>query len=321
MPTTSTTGRKKANGTEEVDNYEWQYRSIKFDTSGFKSTTGSSPPLVGTTLNLPIGGTPNESENLAVTFRGCIEERDTYEISDYTNVDLTKALDLDIDLVPTNDDKTKWRPMLHELSWERSILWNGSGSYSKSPVTSSSEMLNAESRGYSACPAAAQKLQEMTAAQVATYVNGLTAGGNTYHDIGMIWGGRLISPTGLFASENADLAGNVTNRNLIMLTDGETAPVPYAYGTYGIEPLDERRWSQTSSLTQTQVVEKRFAVACDEVKKKNVTVWFIAFGTALNPVMTECAGNGRYFQANNSTELNAIFDKIASALGDLRIKK
>lgn len=69
------------------------------------------------------------------------------------------------------------------------------------------------------------------------------------------------------------------------------------------------------------MVESRFAVACDEVKKKNVTVWFIAFGTALNPVMTNCAGKGHYFQANNAAELNAIFSKIAAALGDLRIAK
>ena len=33
----------------------------------------------------------------------------------------------------------------------------------------------------------------------------------------MIWGGRLISPTGLFASENADVGNSATSRNLIML--------------------------------------------------------------------------------------------------------
>jgi hypothetical protein len=137
----------------------------------------------------------------------------------------------------------------------------------------------------------------------------------------MIWGGRLISPTGLFAAENADAPGKTTNRNLIMLTDGETATSQYAYGPYGIEPLDRRRWSKASTSTLTNVVEKRFAVACDEVKKRNVTVWFIAFGTNLNPVMTACAGSGHYFKADNAAELNAIFSKIAASMGDLRISK
>ena len=95
----------------------------------------------------------------------------------------------------------------------------------------------------------------------------------------MIWGGRLLSPTGLFAAENADLPGKPTNRHLIFLTDGLTEPRDIAYGAYGIEPLDQRRWSESSSLSLTQVVEKRFAVACDEVKKRNITVWVIGFGT------------------------------------------
>jgi hypothetical protein len=106
-----------------------------------------------------------------------------------------------------------------------------------------------------------------------------------------------------------------------MLTDGNTAPNQYVYGAYGIEPLDRRRWSQSSTMSLTNVVEKRFAIACDEVKKRNVTVWFIAFGTDLNPVMTTCAGSGHYFKANNAAELNAIFSKIAASMGDLRITK
>jgi hypothetical protein len=161
----------------------------------------------------------------------------------------------------------------------------------------------------------------MTAADVATYVDSLVASGNTYHDIGMIWGGRLISPTGLFASENADAPGKTTNRNLIMLTDGATQPNQYVYGAYGIEPLDRRRWSQTSTTELAQVVEQRFSVACEEVKKMNVTVWFITFGTDLNPVMTTCAGEGHYFKASNAVELNAVFSKIAASLGDLRISQ
>ncbi len=50
----------------------WQYKAETVDVSGWR--TGSN---------------------------GCIEERDTYIIDDYDNVDLTRALDLNIDLVPT----------------------------------------------------------------------------------------------------------------------------------------------------------------------------------------------------------------------------
>ena len=118
----------------------------------------------------------------------------------------------------------------------------------------------------SACPAAAQKLQEMNASQVSTYVDSLFAEGSTYHDIGMIWGARMLSPTGIFASENADVGAVPTSRHIIFLTDGETAPADIVYGSYGIEPIDGRRWSQGSAQSLTQVVEGRTTVACEEAK-------------------------------------------------------
>ncbi|HEY7808406.1 MAG TPA: hypothetical protein VIC34_14505, partial [Croceibacterium sp.] len=157
--------------------------------------------------------------------------------------------------------------------------------------------------------------------QLDSYLATLSPGGNTYHDIGMIWGGRLLSPSGIFASANADVNGIPTNRNLIMLTDGQTETMDIVYGAYGIEPLDKRRWQPGDKYTLNQTVENRFTFACNEVKKRNITVWFVAFGTSLNPIMTNCAGPGHYFQANNAAELEQAFSQIALHMGDLRISK
>jgi hypothetical protein len=137
----------------------------------------------------------------------------------------------------------------------------------------------------------------------------------------MIWGGRLLSPTGLFSSENADQPGGPTNRNLIFLTDGMTDTLDLSYGAYGVEPVDQRRWSRASALSLDQVVENRFTVACNEVKKRNITVWVIGFGTTLNPVMTSCAGTGHAFSAQNASQLASAFSAIASQLGSLRISR
>ena len=279
--------------------------------------------MVGGSISLPMSGYPSASPSLTTAmFSGCIEERDTYEITDWDNVDLTRALDLDLDLVPNpSDPDTQWRPMLHEFSYEREIWWNGTGTFKKDPVTTRNDYLMAAWANLSTCPTRSQKLQEMTSAEIAAYVDGLQVGGHTYHDIGMIWGGRLISPTGLFAEENADVDSKPTNRHLIFLTDGETAPRDISYGTYGIEPLVERRWSQSSALTLTQVVEGRFGVACNEVKKRNVTVWVIGFGTTMTDLMKSCAGDGHWFQADDAAELGETFSKIAKAMGELRIAK
>lgn len=253
---------------------------------------------------------------------GCMEERNTYEIGDYNNVDLTRALDLDLDTVPTPGvPATQWRPVYKNVIYERNLDYWGNGSFSVAPVVTDNYWMfqPATSPGLTVCPAPARKLAEMTSSDLSSYLNSLTTGGATYHDTGMIWGGRLISPTGLFASENADLPGKPTSRHLIFLTDGLTETYDIAYSAYGIEPLDQRRWSQSSALTLDQTVENRFTYACNEVKNHNVTVWVIGFGVTMNDLLKNCAGNGHWFQADNATQLNAAFAKIVASIGDLRI--
>ena len=304
--------------------YSWQYKPITLDVTFLKGATGNDPLRSGS-INLGMAGAPSLTPvNLTALFRGCMEERSTYEIDDYSNVDLAKALDLDLDLVPTpGNPDTQWRPMLNEISFEPEIWWNGSGSF-RTPVTTKNNYLMAQSAGLSACPPESRKLAEMSKANVDAFLATLAPRGSTYHDIGMIWGGRLLSPTGIFASENVDLPGKPTSRNLIFLTDGLTAPLDVSYGTYGIEPLDKRRWNPTSpmlGLSLTNVVEKRFSVACNEVKKRNITVWVIGFGTTLSPFLSDCAGPGHFFEANNAAQLTNVFGKIATQLGDLRISK
>jgi hypothetical protein len=310
------------NGYLTVEVYKWQYRQLDLDVRSLKGATADAP-MAGGTIGLRMAGAPSpEPSMLNAAFQGCIEERKTYEITDYSAVDLDRALDLNLDLVPDpSDPDTQWRPMLHEFSFEREIWWDGTGTFRKTPVTTSNEYLMAGWAGLSACPAPSHKLAEMNAGDVSTYVDSLVAAGNTYHDIGMIWGGRLISPTGLFASENGNVDGKPTSRHLIFLTDGQTAPLDISFSSYGIEPLDERRWSKSSASTLTQVVENRFAFACNEVKNKNVTVWVIGFGTEMNDLMKNCAGPGRWFQADDSAQLTDAFTRIAKAMGELRISR
>ena len=272
----------------------WQYKQLSYDVSNWRTDSN-----------------------------GCMEERDTYEITDYDNVNLAKALDLDIDLVPTaGKPSTQWRPMYPGLVYARAVEWSGSGSLTSNTVHTDKEFVSPKGLGTAACPPPAMKLTEVDEGDIDDYLATLKASGSTYHDIGMIWGGRLISPTGLFADENGDTSVNSpTNRNLIFLTDGETAPSDLSYSSYGFEPIDKRRWSSNSSLTLTQHVERRFAFACNEVKKRNVTVWVIGFGTSLNPIMKDCAGPGHYFEAADAEQLNASFATIARNMSRLRIER
>jgi len=272
---------------------EWRYAQIEYDVSDWR--------------------------NIA---NGCIEERDTYEISNYSAVDLGRALDLDLDRVPSSGNPaTQWRPMIPSYIYGRALQWNGKGKFQTSEKITGDEYVSPVGLETAACPAPSRKLSEMTADELQDYLETLRAEGSTYHDIGMIWGGRLISPTGLFAAENADAVNSVTSRHLIFLTDGETAPLDLSYSSYGFEPLDQRRWSPDSPLSLAETVEKRFAFACGEVRRKNVTVWVIGFGIMLTDVMKNCAGEGHYFEAADAAELNASFAAIAESMSDLRVSR
>ena len=254
---------------------------------------------------------------------GCMEEIRTQRIEDFGSVDLTSALDLDIDHVPGSANAGKWRPMYRDAIYARSLNNSGEGDFTPDEVISTSNFAQTGKWWMSACPAPAANLDEMDATEIADYLASLDPAGATYHDIGMLWGARLLSPDGLFASRNADESLNKpTARHLIFLTDGQTEAYDIAYGAYGLEPLDRRRWDpESSTLSLNEVVEARFLFACNEIKKKNATVWVIAFGTEVNATMTECAGPGRYFEAANAAQLDKAFDSISRAMGDLRVSK
>lgn len=278
---------------DDPETPKWKYQSLTLDVSDWRETSN-----------------------------GCIEERGTYEIGDYDNVDLDRALDLDIDRVPSpGDPDTQWRPQFPDIIFARNMTYDGKGSFKKNGVTvSAQDFVSPATLGTAACPPPARKLGEMDTGEIETYLAGLQPGGHTYHDIGMIWGGRLLSPSGIFASENADRnSGIPTSRHLIFLTDGETSTLDLSYSSYGLEPLDSRRWKSNSSLSLNETVEKRFAFACSEVRKKNITVWVIGFGTALSDVMKECAGEGHYFEAADAQELNVSFSAIAKKMSELRV--
>ena len=52
----------------------------------------------------------------------------------------------------------------------------------------------------------------------------------------MIWGTRLISPTGIFARDTAAHPGRKPpNRYIVFMTDGEMSPSSNSYAMYGID--------------------------------------------------------------------------------------
>lgn len=276
----------------------FDYKPVQYDVSALKEFQ---------TVSANIG---TNGAAVSSTWDGCIEERQTVAASNISYTTLggmtpSDALDLDIDSAPDGTAGSEWTPL-----WRQVAFWRNSQN-----VTTSG------SAAKSYCVPRAQALQEMTQASFNTYANGLTAQGNTYLDIGMLWGARLSNPDGIWADlvNDAPANGGNVNRHIIYMTDGFQEASSSVYNAYGIELID-RRITNDGTTTQANARHSlRFRAACDAIKAKGVRVWVIGFTSGLTDDLAYCASPNSSYTANDATQLNTAFQEIAKQVGELRV--
>lgn len=315
----------------------WTYNKLPVDVSGLKAG-GSN---WNSSFTWPVGDTSpgNDVTQSTIDWKGCIEERDTGEpTTDFDPVPSDK-LDLDIDLVPHND-KSRWKPALPRLIFTRSsgrgedynaTRWpddDGNDTTDGWNTNSATTPTDYDNNSTFFCPTEARKLQTWNdASAFQTYVNSLNPDGNTYHDIGIIWGARLMSPTGIFKDENATTPkGAEIERHMIFMTDGDTNAHDYDYAAYGLPYFDHRQTgANPSKANLDEQVNLRFSAICKWVRNKNITLWVINFGEgqaqATKDRLRDCASTGRFFDAANSIALQQTFKSIADQISQLRLTK
>jgi Flp pilus assembly protein TadG len=299
----------------------WTYKNIAYDVSQYKAGTGLQyvSAINTSTASVATSGSydlvqlrqlPDQTGLTSATtvWNGCIEERDTVADATFSPIP-SGAHDLNF-LTPATNDATRWRSVLPDLAWMR----NGPGE-----ETDANNGRN--TRPSRICPVASMRnLNVMTLSELDTYLPQLQAAGNTYHDIGMVWGVRMISPSGIFASRNLTGAnGGQISRHIIFMTDGILVPNDSAYSTYGIERISRRVAGGSNNPDLTTRHARRFQALCDAARAQGLSVWVIAFGTAITSNLTACADPGRAYAASDSAQLTARFQQIASDIADLRL--
>jgi Flp pilus assembly protein TadG len=298
--------------------YWWQYRPVEYDLMPLK---GMTP---GLSIKVPIGSQHSMRD---VWWNGCIEERDTVRADDYSTIP-AGALDMDIDRIPVaGNPATQWRPAMSQLVFARDSFNNNWETDAKRYQWDLWNVGDKDGGAWATCPSPSRRLAAMSADDVNTYLDTLIPVGGTYHDIGLVWGARLLSGTGLFAAENSTAPNNGTiMRHLIFMTDGETDTDPRVYDAYGWPALDRRRVMDASSAPtkgdQDDLVEERTEALCAAVRGRNITVWVIAFGTNLTADLEACATSPAHaFEANGAVSLNNAFSEIAGSIANLRLNQ
>jgi Flp pilus assembly protein TadG len=267
--------------------------------------------LIGTSDS--SGDTPATASLNYSRWDGCIEERQSTNTMTASATSIpAEAKDLSIDLIPTADKTTKWKPYWSDIEYM--------------PTQANLGYKEANKPQY-ACPTPAKRLQAWTRSDLSNYLNTLAPNGGTYHDNGMIWGGRFISPDGIFGGNNPSTYNNMpVARHIIFMTDGllDTG-YDALYTTYGIEKYDARVTAGGSASNETQQGERhqqRFNLMCSAVKAKKVSIWVVAFASALDSNLTTCATSAAQASTSaNTTDLTAKFVEIGKNIGSLRLVK
>ncbi len=298
---------------DENDFRRWLYKKITVDVSRYKTF---SP--------VTVRNRDSDAGNVSYTWAGCIEERETEAADSFSFSSLTGmspyTWDLDIDSAPDGSPESKWRPFWPERSYFRGErYWN---SYYRQWYTNyfnrDEDYKGLKSDAF--CPSQASLLAKRDRGEFKDQADALNPNGSTYLDLGILWGGRLISPTGMFASNvmEAPANGAEVSRHMIFLTDGEMQPSSVIHSSYGFEYYDKRVTSD-GQTNQRDRHTSRFRAVCQAVRAKGIRIWVIAFGSSLNGDLQACASPDSAFQASSSDELNEAFQDIAKNVGELRI--
>ncbi|OWQ98233.1 pilus assembly protein [Sphingopyxis witflariensis] len=269
--------------------------------------------------------TGDKGVDKSATWDGCIIERKTTAFNATTTAPAA-AYDMNIDMVPTADDDTKWKLFFPDFAFTRGSSSSSTGSDKNSFGENADD-----GDDTAACPVPAMKLTEMNDAGKTEFTNkiaSLRPQGFTYHDAGMAWGARLLSPAGLFANENATASnGRPISRHIIFMTDGEmTAPMDN-YSHQGEEQVIARIGA-TSDSNAVARHNNRFVQLCEKAKNMQVgnndakvTIWVIGFGVTLNSQLTQCATPGKAYQTGSAEKLKGIFQSIADQISRLRLSQ
>ncbi len=295
----------------------WSYQQWPFNIGQYVAT-------LGTTNTVPD---PTRLDGSTSRWRGCIEEVDTSTGSSFSTSSLPD--DLNPDFTPSSP-ADMWRPLWPDVVWLRDGFGQQSAKdesineASPDSYTDVSFKYGSYYDKLAACGMAAQRLKVMSAQDVHDYVyaNDFRPFGGTYHDVGMIWGTRMLSPNGVFGSDTAAWPGrNPPARSIVFMTDGTMSTAPRSYEQYGVETWDQRTGAGDNTGVDNTNHTARFRVECDAAKARGITIYVVALGTGLTDDLTYCASPGQAFTASSTDQLTTAFANIAKRVAKLRISQ
>ncbi len=164
------------------------------------------------------------------------------------------------------------------------------------------------------CPNSRLMILNNNEAAMHTYIDALPTVGNTYGNVGMAWGWRVISPEAPF-TDGVEYDDPDWSKAVIMMTDGDNTMHSF-YSVYGL--------TATNGMDANDL-DERFEEICENMKQEGLMVYTITFQSGITDATREifrrCASPGKYYNAPSDADLVEAFEKIANQLSQLHIAK
>lgn len=163
-------------------------------------------------------------------------------------------------------------------------------------------------------------------AKVKSGINAMTATGDTYTNLGLMWGWHTLSPLAPFS----DGAGydKPIRKIAVLMTDGENAaynngsPNASIYSGGAYIPQGRFGISAGTALERRAALDARMSLVCANMKARGIILYTIRVEVTggTGNVLRDCASDpSKFFDVTAASQLNATFDAIAKSLLNLRI--
>ena len=160
-----------------------------------------------------------------------------------------------------------------------------------------------------------------------TAINSMTAVGDTNIPMGMVWGWHLLSPNAPFA-DGVPYTTPKTTKVVVMMTDGQNQNTSNSNSNAsyysGVGYIWQNRLGITSGTNAQRqaALDGRLTTLCTSMKAAGIVIYTVRVDVqdTQYQVLQNCATTpDKFYDVQNASDLDAVFNTIAGAIQNLRI--
>ena len=280
-------------------------------------------------------------QQMGKTWGGCVESRQApYDVQDTAPSTGTPATLFTPFFAPDEPGSSSTSNVWSNQTWYNSYLndsttnssWSSRQGYVGKYNTHTFIHTGTNAVGYQYGPNAGCSLQTIMRLttnwnNLKTAIGGMTAIGDTNIPMGMVWGWHLLSPNAPFA-DGVPYNTPKTTKVVVMMTDGQNQDSDSGNSNAsfysGIGYIWQNRLgiaSGTSAQRQT-TLDSKLTTLCTNMKAQGIVIYTVRVEVNDNQyaVLQNCASSpDKFYDVQNATDLDAVFNTIAGSIQNLRI--